>query len=214
MALYEEARRQIRDRILSGQFPPGSFLSEESLSRELGMSRTPIRQALTDLVNSGLVERIQGRGCIVRKIDLSEMLEIMELGYWLVEWGVRRITERPDLDLSPIEASLREEREQLKKGDMHATLVACRHMDLRILELAGNRQMLRIMSQISDLLIYEASYAIKRPDVLAQIIREHQAILDAIAARNPELAVERVREHFQAARRRLLALGDGTEKTA
>jgi len=73
------AYKEIRARILSGSFGPGERLTEERLARELGISRTPVRQALTRLEADGLVALVPNRGAVVRSYSPADVLEIYDL---------------------------------------------------------------------------------------------------------------------------------------
>jgi DNA-binding GntR family transcriptional regulator len=89
-AKQPEAYAEIRARIISGGFQPGQRLVEERLARELGMSRTPIRQALTRLEAEGLVALIPNRGAVVCSYTVEDVLEIYDLRALLEGHAARR----------------------------------------------------------------------------------------------------------------------------
>ena len=70
ISLSEQARNELLASIVSGKLPAGERLTEEALSQEYGISRTPVRDALSRLENDGLIERLPSRGYQVKKLDL------------------------------------------------------------------------------------------------------------------------------------------------
>ncbi|WP_117168502.1 GntR family transcriptional regulator [Paraliobacillus sediminis] len=78
-SLAEKAHMELRKRIINGDIMPGELLSENKLSKELEMSRTPIRDSLLYLENEGFITTLKNRGSLVKEISYKELFEIIEL---------------------------------------------------------------------------------------------------------------------------------------
>lgn len=94
----EIAYQGIRQMILSGKYTPSDTLPERQLCQELGVSRTPVREALQALVNDGMLEIIEGKGVVVRKVNLRDLIEIFELRLALESLAVYLFVERATAD--------------------------------------------------------------------------------------------------------------------
>lgn len=103
LSLAEQVYHRLLDQIVSGKLPEGSKLSEETLCADLGVSRTPAREALMMLDRDKLIERIPRRGCFVRKFDRNEVADIFECRRLLeclaLEQGFDNIPEKELLKL-------------------------------------------------------------------------------------------------------------------
>jgi DNA-binding GntR family transcriptional regulator len=181
-------------------------MNEEALAQELGMSRTPVRHALQDLVAQGLAERSPGRGVSVSRIDLRTMLDIVEVQQWLLEWCVPRLCERPQIDLTQVQDAYRLQLEGAEAGDDAQVLFAARRMDNAMVALAGNHEMVRYMTEISDRLLFAASEVVTSSGKLNEAVREHGAIVDALVRRDKADALRAVEAHCAGIRRRLMGV--------
>ena len=83
VVLREQVKDVLLERVLAGVYPPGSRLVETRIAQELGVSQAPVREALRDLEQLGLVESEPFRGCSVRELSIDELLEALVLAYWL-----------------------------------------------------------------------------------------------------------------------------------
>jgi DNA-binding GntR family transcriptional regulator len=88
-SIRERAYGYIQQKIINGDYPAGRAISELALSKELGSSRTPIREAIGQLVAEGLVELIPNRGAVVAQFGRNDVLELFELREALEVYGVR-----------------------------------------------------------------------------------------------------------------------------
>ncbi len=79
VTLHEEVLTRIRDMIIEGVLPPGSRINEGQVGASLGVSRTPLREAIKTLVSEGLVEILPARGAIVRRFDAKDVFNILEV---------------------------------------------------------------------------------------------------------------------------------------
>lgn len=205
-SLPDVARAAIKERVLLGELPAGMPLSEVMLAQELNMSRTPVRQALQDLVAQGLLERVPGRGVLVSRIDVRKMLDIIGVQECLLTWCVPRLCDTTDLDIAAVAEAYQHQLAGAENGDNRQVLLESRRMDTLLVGLTGNQEMVRYMREISDLLILAAAQAVTSREKLAQAVREHGEIIDALVARDKARAMRAVDLHCAGVRRRFLGL--------
>lgn len=188
----------LRSRILGGQYTLGQRLSEVELSTNLGISRSPLREALRALANEGLVTVVSGRGVFVADFTIEEVRELLELREALDVLAIRLAAERCTADqLSTLEKNLEGLTSALRSqgaevphwpSDFH----------LCIYEAAGNGRLseygLAVHTQLR-LVRFRSGAAQDRMDKAHQ---EHLGMLKAIRKHDPDLAERRMREHLLA----------------
>lgn len=198
-SLVQLAAEQLRAMILSGQVQPGERLTEERLTQQLGISRSPLREALGLVQQEGLLERLPRRGARVTRLADQDVYEILTL---------RSALERLAVDLGvPVRSADRLEacREALARmeecvpaGD-RAGLVECGYAFHRtIVALPGHRRLLEFYTSLQQqLLVCMAMNLYTREheyEDLAEHVRRHRVLLELIEAGDPaavhaELAV-------------------------
>ena len=88
-SLIDTAYTKIRQKIIHGDFMPGTLLSENELANELNMSRTPIRTAISHLESEGFVVSFKNRGTLVKEISFKEILDMIEVMIYFSNTSVR-----------------------------------------------------------------------------------------------------------------------------
>jgi len=181
----DAAYESIRDAILSTRVARGAKIDEQGLEKELGLSRTPIRQALTRLAAEGLLVYIPHAGFFVRKLDVSEAIDLLEF---------RRILESGAAALAATRATpeqaagLVSMAEDLDRTDRRKNMTRARELELRfhrgVAQAAGNREMLRVLRNLQFIYLTLAPESI-RPEAADRRIEEsatHTDVARAIAA--------------------------------
>jgi len=141
----EQAVRQIREEILSGQIRPGERLKTAELATRLGLSTMPLREALRRLEGEGLVEIEANRGATVRKLDRRFISDLFELNTDLRICALRRFPERLTLErLRALEDLAQRYRASVEAGDERDSLAINRDFSAKIVEYGGNREALRV----------------------------------------------------------------------
>lgn len=214
---------KLREMILRGELPPGERVREAQLAERLGTSRQPVRQAIPALAQEGLLVRAGQRGFAVRAFSPRESLEALRLRAVLEGYAARQLAERgasPDL-LARLHSCLAEgdalfttrtvtEEDELRYGEMNARLHSL------ILE-GAQIPLLESLTQRCNLVPFTAPDAIAFAGVAREEVfdlmfyahRQHHAIVDAIARRQPDRAEFLFRDHAvtqeQSMHRRTLA---------
>ncbi|HHW14958.1 MAG TPA: GntR family transcriptional regulator [Firmicutes bacterium] len=200
MALKHRAYEEIRRRIVSCRLMPGQVLSEQALAEELGMSRTPIREALVQLAQESLVRLAPRRGAFVAEISAQDIIEIFELREALETWVIRKVAGRiPQEKLQEFEAIFRQsnlafmaENERFAGVDdnFHTYLV----------NLAGNRRCQALFLNLQDQNQRIRILSTLQPGRLEATFAEHLSIVMALRQGDAEQAVAAMTAHLRNAR--------------
>ena len=219
-----EVAGQIKEMIMTGQLHPGDRLpSERELAERLSVSRTTIREALRSLAAVGMISIRQGDGSFVEHFRLEGMLEPLAVMFQIdrEESGlaafseVRRILEiemaalaaeraRPE-DIEQIEKCLGQMVEEVNDGGVGDLSDAAFHLALA--HASQNPLLIKLMNTIADLM--QSTYLAARKQLfldqntLQDIYDSHSAVADAIKAREPQVARNRMREHLELVEREI-----------
>ena len=202
-SVVDLAYAAIRERILAGSLPRGARVHQEDLAVELGVSRTPVREALRRLAAEGLVEMHTNRGARVADLDRSGMRGAYEARL-VIEPGAARLAalRQPAAPLAQMRAALA--RQRRIAASVHAAFEANRDFHLALVAASGNpflEQLARLLwvARIGEA-IYEAQA--ETPERMRMNAAEHEAILDAVERGRPRDAETLTRRHVAAAIRR------------
>jgi DNA-binding GntR family transcriptional regulator len=182
--LREESVEILRAGILGGDLEPGSVHSAVSLGEQLGVSATPVREAMLELARSGLVEVLPNVGFRITVIDDRDLDEIAELRMMLEVPAMGRVIEHAsDVGLDRLEESLRELEAAAGRNDVSAFLVADREFHLGLLALSGNRRLVEIVAGLRDQTRIVGLHSLAVVGALESSAAEHRPILAAVRAR-------------------------------
>lgn len=221
----QKAYEHIRDRIIAGDFPPGAVVSETALAKELGLSRTPVGEALRELAGVGLVEQVPRYGTIVRRISRQELIELYEvregLEPYAVALAVQRIRpgdlQRLERLCARLEGFLGElpaaEHAELEGQALREFLAADMAFHTLLIHAAGNR---RIAKLVRDSHVMTALFGARRlmhdRSIVAEVCRHHADILAAVrrgdVAAARALSAEHIRTSLEHTLENLRRLGD------
>jgi DNA-binding GntR family transcriptional regulator len=195
--LHEEAADRLRDLIVQGRLAPGSRLNERLLTAQLGVSRTPLREAFKVLATEGLVELLPNRGAIVSPIDaerLSETLAVMgALEALAGELACRNAT---DAQLNEIRALHYEMLAYHARGDLAGYFKFNQAIHLKLVKYSGNAMLYNVYRQLNGNVRrarYMANLSKERWDAA---VHEHEEILAALGARDVKRIKALLTEHL------------------
>ena len=190
--------QKLRESIITGQLKPGDRLMEIKLANAMGVSRTPVREAIRKLQAEGLVIMNARRGAVVAPINEQDMREILEIRKALESLACQLVavkaTEENIKELRGINAVMRK---AVDDGDISTITEqdVCFHE--KITELAANNHLASMLDQIKEYLYrYRLEFIkeLKNKYVLAE---EHDKIIDAIEAKNPKTAGREIEKHIE-----------------
>lgn len=193
--LYEEVAEHVRQRIFARQLEPGSWIDEQQLCAELGISRTPLREALKVLAVEGLVTMRPRRGAYVTEMSERDVREAYQLLALLESDAAAGVAERAsDEELRELQ-SLHETLEA-SLDQREAFFAANERFHLRLLEIEGNRWRLQMVTDLRRLMKLNRHHSLFRSGRLAESLDEHRALMKALLQRKATDAALVARQHF------------------
>jgi len=196
--LREEAVEVLRAAILGGELEPGSIHSAVGLAERLAVSPTPVREAMLELANSGLVEVLPNRGFRVTVIDDQDLDEICELRMLLEVPALGLVIDRASDDgLEALQEPLSELESAARRNDVASFLLADRRFHLELLALAGNPRLVEIIAALRDQTRIVGLRSLADRGVLQATAEEHRPILEALSGRDAAGAKRLLTMHLE-----------------
>lgn len=187
----------LRQAIVVGSLQPNERLVEANLAREFGLGRSAVRTALARLEQDGLVEREPHRGARVRLIDEREAVEILEARAVLEGVAARHAAQNATTaDVKRLRQILKEMRRLLDSGDLLRASDENAVLHRTLLEIADHPTVMRLISMLKSQLVRFQYRTIMLPGRTERSFEEHSAIVDAIAAGDPDAAEKAMRRHL------------------
>jgi len=216
-SLREQAYKHIHGKLLAGELPAGRVVSEHSLAREIGISRTPVREAIRRLEQEGILEQVPRYGTIVRRLQRRDLEEIYQLREALEPYAVAQIAGRvsaTDLamlgrlcdEIGAVAELVRESRRPAVDATlMRRLLSADLAFHMVLLRASGN---VRLMKIIADSRVLTRIFGTPRQEHDLKVIEEthrfHSRILAAVKRGHAEAARDLMAEHIRASMREAL----------
>lgn len=196
-SLRSRALDQLRTAIVSGQLEPGSMHSEQSIAATMAISRTPIREALLQLRQEGLVEFIPHRGVRVSEIDPDHLVRVFEFRAAIESYCAAQLALKANPEfLADLNGELERQRELIRKDDRLAWVQANMDFHTKLVAAGGNNLMLEAMAPLGSHTMrigYRMNY---RRERMEESLYEHSSVVDAIRRRDPERASSLAAEHL------------------
>jgi len=215
LALYQEVAERLRQRIYAHELKPGTWVDEQALADQYGISRTPLREALKVLASEGLVTLKPRRGCYVTEIserDLDEIFSIMRMleGQCAREAAVRATDE----DCKKLEHAHTQLEDAARNNDIDGFFEANQAFHLALHTIADNHWLLHVIEDLRKVIKLSRHHSLFSEGRLDQSLAEHRAILAAVLARDPERSELRMREHIGSGRAALARIADARNEMA
>jgi DNA-binding GntR family transcriptional regulator len=203
MPIRDRAYLQIKEAILKGVYRPGERLIERQLAGDLGISRTPIREALLKLENHGFVKTVPRRGVVVSEISRDEILEVFDILASLEALAFRLAAEKMDKFTAKKFASMvRELDGLLSLGDEKWESVRSYTIDLQITvneilyRAAKSPRLYEILKGLYDYIRAFANIGYEVPGRLKEAVLEHRRILEAVRNQEMDVVEDLARDHL------------------
>ncbi|WP_197383306.1 GntR family transcriptional regulator [Mycolicibacterium mengxianglii] len=191
-SLREQSLRIVRQAIASGEIAPGEIYSASALAARLGVSNSPVREAMLALVDQRIMEPVRNRGFRVVPISAHDLDEIGEMRRMLEVPGVVTLVERAsDADIEKLRPVAAEIVEAANAGEVERFLDTDRRFHLELLALTGNDRLVQAVAQLRDQSRHFGVNTLAAQGFLNETAPEHFEILDALLARNAS-AVEAI----------------------
>ena len=194
-ALYQDVAERLREQIFNRELEPGSWIDEQKLTAELGISRTPLREALKVLAVEGLVTMKVRRGAYVTEMSTDDVRQVYHLLALLesdAAGDVARSASAEELaQLRGLHDRL--EREVHQREFFFATNEA---FHIQLLSIAGNRWRQQIVADLRKVMKLNRHHSLFKQGRPEESLNEHRALMDALERRDGALATRLMRAHF------------------
>jgi DNA-binding GntR family transcriptional regulator len=206
-SLHDEVAAQMRERIFSGEFAPGTFLDEPRIAELLKISRTPLREALKVLTAEGLVRHEPRRGCFVAEVtqkDLDDIFPVLALLEGRCAWEAAQHATDADLEaLDDLHKKLVKFGKAKRINEYYETNFAIHEA---IITLADNKWLAMVIADLRKIMKLARLQQLHAPGRLEQSLSEHLAVFAALKARDASGAEAAMRTHLTRQREALREL--------
>ncbi len=214
-ALYQEVAERLRQRIFAHELPPGTWIDEQKLAEQYGISRTPLREALKVLASEGLVTLKPRRGCYVTEISAQDLDDIFPLMAMLEgRCAAEAVKRARPADIEALKAIHETLERSAREGRIEAFFEANQEFHRKIQELSGNRWMLSVIQDLRKVLKLSRLHSLSLEGRLQQSLEEHRAILAAIAGKDAGKAEAAMHDHLLSGREALAKMQENPPKAA
>ncbi len=194
-AAYSRLLAELRE----GRLNPGDRLRETELADRLGVSRTPVREAIRQLEADGIVTHVPRQGACIRTLEYAEVMELYEMRA-VLEGTAARLAARAASDIE-LEELIDMNQQMATLGNAPEAFILNRQFHAALLDAAKNRFLARSIHALQMALMILGPTTLTEPDRAAKAVAEHSDVLNAIKARDGALAEVTMRAHIEAAQR-------------
>ena len=199
MPLREVVFLTLRKSILKGELHPGERLMEISLANKLGVSRTPIREAIRMLEHEGLVVMKPRRGAPAAKITVQELNDVLEVRKSLETLAILKACERmTEEDIAAMRTAERNFEELVVDKDSDLTELAEADVAFHdtIYQGTKNRRLIQILANLREQMYRFRIEYLKDEEMRSSLVTEHKAIIEAVCSRDTDKAVRYIAQHI------------------
>lgn len=204
--LHDEVVDRMRDMIIEGQLRAGERINETELCGQLGVSRTPVREAIKTLASEGLIAAVRNKGAIVNHLGAEEILQLLEAAAMIERHcalvGVERASDNEIATIVDLHNQMRklfEARDRLPyyklNQAIHTGIVALAHNDTLNTMHEGLQMRLRRIRYVGN----------EKPESWSGAMGEHEMMITALKARDGQALADAIDEHFDKTNKRIVA---------
>jgi DNA-binding GntR family transcriptional regulator len=194
-ALYQDVAERLRERIFARELEPGSWIDEQKLAADFGISRTPLREALKVLAVEGLVTMKVRRGAYVTEMSAQDVQQVYHVMALLESDAAGEVAAHA----TPAQlAQLRGLHERLEREVRQREFFFATNEDfhMTLLRMAGNRWSLQVVGDLRKVMKLNRHHSLFKQGRMEESLTEHRALMDAIEHRDAEAARRLMRAHF------------------
>ena len=188
----------LREAIISGQLAPGERLMEIQLAEELGVSRTPVREAIRKLELEELVLMVPRKGAYVASLSMKDVVEVFEIRGALeglaAALAAERITEE---ELERLQRQLVKSAEMIGNADLQGMVEADTGFHQILYQASRNERLAQIINNLREQIQRFRQTSLSYPGRMKIALEEHREIVDAVSARDPEMARKLAQDHIE-----------------
>ena len=198
ISLRSQVSDILRAQVAAGELPPDEIYSAVALAARLGVSATPVREAMLDLAAAGLVEPLRNRGYRILTVSPADLDEIVAMRIWLEVPAVERAIERGgDEELEALRPLAERIAAAARRREAASFVLADNDFHEALLRLSGNRRLLRTVMELRDQTRLLGIEKLSRSGELDASAAEHFELLEALIARDAERARKLMATHLR-----------------
>jgi DNA-binding GntR family transcriptional regulator len=203
--LRELVFESLREAIIHGRLHPGERLMEIQLAEELGVSRTPVREAIRKLELEGLVLMIPRKGAYVSQISMKDIADVFEIRRALEGLAARLAAERAtEEEIERLERALIRIAEVAEADDLNGAVALDTDFHEELMAASHNPRLSQMVSNLREQIHRFRLTSLSHPGRVKLAVEEHRKIVDAIASHDSELAQNLAYEHIENAENSLM----------
>lgn len=196
-SLKEQAYDILKEMVLTGKLEQGELYNEKSIAEVLGVSRTPVREALLELSREGMVKFLPSKGIQVRKITEKQVREVFEIRRIIEGHIIQSVAKAlTPSEIKKIEAILKKQESLSRRNENSAFIETDKEFHLFLASKMGNQQMRAILQNLRDQIQVMGSRAIKVGSRVDQVLTEHRRILSALKEGDGKRAAKELMQHL------------------
>jgi len=193
----DRAYQYLRGTVLSDPAVSGTFINEQAVATEVGISRTPVREALLMLAAEDLVQLVPHRGAFVAPVPGREIAEMMQARGVIESWAATTCLAAGDAPVEPMSAVLEQQRAIVDVGDAKEFIELDSQFHALLVDAAGNNVLGRLYDSLRARHVLLGVVALQRSTTRREeVLAEHQAIVDGLAAGDPAKAEAAILRHL------------------
>jgi len=197
-SLKERAYDKLKELIITGGLEPGGLQNEKRLAEALGVSRTPVREALLELSREGMVAFVPGKGVEVCKLTTQQVREVFEIRRIIEGYVIKKIATRlTEADIKEIHKNISNQEKMLNRTERLGFIEYDKQFHLYLASKIGNQQIESILDNLRDQMHLMGVRAIEDYSRMKQVIEEHRAIFAGLKEENPIKAFHALISHLE-----------------
>ena len=203
--LQNLAYERIKTLLINGQLEFDEVYSANHFAEILGVSRTPIREALLQLTSEGFFVSLRGRGFKIKEFSEKEIQDFFEARKMIEAYVIEQLVDEVSAeDLKPLDDSLAQMINGRKKTETYSFIEADKSFHMNLIRRYENSLLESIMENIRDFISILGQKALASPGRVPEVVREHQHIIEALHQKDRIKAVQAIQYHLDATEKSLL----------
>ena len=203
--LQNQAYERIKNLLVNGQLKFDVVYSANHFAEILGVSRTPVREALLQLTSEGFFVSLRGRGFKIKEFSEKEIQDFFEARKMIEAYVIEQLVDEvSEVDLKPLDDSLEQMINGHKKTETYGFLEADKSFHMNLIRRYQNSLLESIMGNIRDFISILGQKALASPGRVEEVIEEHRHILEALHQKDKIKAVQAIQYHLDATEKSLL----------
>ncbi|MFO7753764.1 MAG: GntR family transcriptional regulator [Desulfobacteraceae bacterium] len=195
--LSKIALNALRNSILTSELVPGVIYNEKSLAERLGISRTPVREALLELATKRLIRLFPQKGVMINTFSDKDIEEVFDIRIALEALSIKKACGSNQLNVPILKQLINDQKAAVEMNHPSDFMEADRRFHMAFIYLNDNNYLIDTMQDIRDIMHLMGLRALGKQDRMPRVIREHETILEAVAVKDVTVAMEKIINHLE-----------------